>query len=152
MVSFKQYQQMNETMSIVKGTCDSNWGDICVLAVGDLYQLPPVGQCPIYISPHTAHTLDDFAPNGWEDMKLHELTEIMHQKDVHFAQNLNKIHLAVPQPGSKKIECYKDVNYKLMKMMIPSQKMSLMSMHKIISVMNGTTKELPLSKGTHMSV
>ena len=24
MVSFKQYQQMNETMSIVKGTCDSN--------------------------------------------------------------------------------------------------------------------------------
>ena len=60
------YQQMNETMSIVKGTCDSNWGDICVLAVGDLYQLPPVGQCPIYISPHTAHTLDDFAPNGWK--------------------------------------------------------------------------------------
>ena len=30
-VSFKQYQQMNETMSIVKGTCDGNWGDICVL-------------------------------------------------------------------------------------------------------------------------
>ena len=29
MVSFKQYQQMNETMSIVKGTCDSNWGDMC---------------------------------------------------------------------------------------------------------------------------
>ena len=52
----------------------------------------------------------------------------------------------------KKIECYKDVNYKLMKMMIPTQKMSLMSMHKIISVMNETTKELPLSKGTHMSV
>ena len=101
MVSFKQYQQMNETMSIVKGTCDSNWGDICVLAVGDLYQLPPVGQCPIYISPHTAHTLDDFAPNGWEDMKLHELIEIMLQKDIHFAQNLNKIQLAVPQPGSE---------------------------------------------------
>ena len=92
---------MNKTMSIVKGTCDSNWGDICVLAVGDLYQLPPVGQCPIYISPHTAHTLDDFAPNGWEDMKLHELTEIMQQKDIHFAQNLNKIWLAVPQEGSE---------------------------------------------------
>ena len=101
MVSFKQYQQMNETMSIVKGTCDGNWGDICVLAVGDLYQLSPVGQSPIYISPHTAHTLDDFAPNGWEDMKLHELTEIMQQKDVHFAQNFNKIWLAVPQEGSE---------------------------------------------------
>ena len=77
MVSFKQYQQMNETMSIVKGICDGNWGDICVLSVGDLYQLSPGGQSPIYISPHTAHTLDDFAPNGWEDMKLHELTDIM---------------------------------------------------------------------------
>ena len=48
MVSFKQYQQMNETMSIVKGTCDSNWGDICVLAVGDLVQ---------YIYHHTQSTL-----------------------------------------------------------------------------------------------
>ena len=91
MVSFKQYQQMNETMCIVKGTCDYNWGDICVLAVGDLYQLPPVGQSLIYISPHTAHTLDNFASNGWEDMKLQEFTEIMRQKDVYCAQNLNKI-------------------------------------------------------------
>ena len=78
-------------MCIVKGTCDGNWGDICVLAVGDLCQLPPVGQSPIYLSPHTAHTLGDFTPNGWEDMKLHELTEIMRQKDLHFTQNLNKI-------------------------------------------------------------
>ena len=82
MVSFKQYPQMKETMSIVKGTCDGNWGDMCILAVG---------QPPIYISPHTAHTLDDFAPNGWEDMKLHELTEIMRQKDINFVQKLNKI-------------------------------------------------------------
>ena len=91
MVSFKQYQQMNETMFIVKGTCNGKWGETCVLAVGDLYQLPPVGQSPIYISTHTAHTLDDFVPNGWEDMMLHELTEIMRQNDVHFAQNLNTI-------------------------------------------------------------
>ena len=91
MVSFKQYQQMNENMCIVKGTCNGNWSDICVLAVGDLYQLTPVGQSPIYISSHPAHTLDDFAPNGWKDIKLHELTEIMRQKDVHFAQSLSKI-------------------------------------------------------------
>ena len=101
MVSFKQYQQMNEIMCIVKGTCNGNWGDICVLAAGDLYQLPPGGQSPIYISPHTAHTLDDFAPNGWEDIKLHGLKEIMRQKDVHFAQNLNKIWLVVLEEGSE---------------------------------------------------
>ena len=71
------------------------------MAVGDLYQLPPVGQSSICITPHTACTLDDFAPNGWEDMKLHELTEIMWQRDVHFAENLNKIQLAVPQEGSE---------------------------------------------------
>ena len=76
-------------------------GDICVFAVGDLYQLPPVGQSLIYISPHTAHTLDDFAPNGWEDVKLHELTEIMRQKYVHFAQNLYKIQLAGSEEGSE---------------------------------------------------
>ena len=34
-------------------------GVTCVLAVGDLYQLPPVGRSPIDISPHTAQTLDD---------------------------------------------------------------------------------------------
>ena len=84
MVSFKQYQQMNQIMCIVKGTCDGNWDDICVLAVGDLYQLTPVGQPPIYMSPHTAHTLDDFAPNRWEDMKLQECTEIMRQKRCTF--------------------------------------------------------------------
>ena len=66
-------------------------GVTCDLVVGDLCQLPQVGQSPIYMTPHTTHTLDDFAPNGWEDMKLHELTEIMRQKDVHFAQSLNKI-------------------------------------------------------------
>ena len=68
MVNFKQYQQMNETMCIVKGICNGNWGDIGVLSVGDLYQLTLVDLSPIYMSPHTAHTLVDFAPNGWEDM------------------------------------------------------------------------------------
>ena len=74
MVGFKQFQSMNQTMCTLKGTTDGNWGDICVLAVGNLYQLPPVGQCPIYMSPQIGHTLNDIAPNGWEKMQLHELT------------------------------------------------------------------------------
>ena len=53
MVGFKQFQSMNHTICALKGTTDGNWGDIYVLAVGDLYQLPPVGQCPIYMSPQT---------------------------------------------------------------------------------------------------
>ena len=74
MVTFKQIPSMNQTMCTLKGTTDGNWGDICLPAVGDLYQLLPVGQCPIYMSPQIVHTLNDIAPNGWEKMQLHELT------------------------------------------------------------------------------
>ena len=96
MVGFKQFQSMNQTMYALKGTTDSNWGDICVLAVGELYQLPPVGQCPIYMSPQTVHTLNNTAPNGWEKMQLHELTQSTKQKDIKFVNCLNKICTTVP--------------------------------------------------------
>ena len=76
-VGYKKFQTMNQTMCTIKGTTGADWGKICVLAVGDLYQLPPVGQCPIYMPPNTINTLNDFAPNGWETMKLHELTQTM---------------------------------------------------------------------------
>ena len=65
MVGYKQFQSMNQIMWTLKGTTDGSWGDICVLAVGDLYQLPPVAHCTIYMSPQTVHTLNDIASNGW---------------------------------------------------------------------------------------
>ena len=101
MVGFKQFQSMNETMCALKHTTDGNWGDICVLAVGDLYQLPPVGHYPIYMSPQIVHTLNDIAPNGWEKMQLHELTQSMRQKDMKFVNCLNKIHTTLPLEGSE---------------------------------------------------
>ena len=96
MVGFKQFQSMNQTMCTLKGTADDNWGDMCVLEVGDLYQLPPVGQCPIYMSPQIVHILNDIAPNGWQKMQLHELTQNMRQKDMKFVKCLTKIHTSVP--------------------------------------------------------
>ena len=57
MVGFKQFQSMNQTMSTLKGTTDGNWANICVLPVGDLYQLPPVGKCPRYRCPHSLYTI-----------------------------------------------------------------------------------------------
>ena len=109
MVGYQKFQQMNQTICTIKVTHDGNWGNICVLVVGDLYQLSPVAQSPIYMPPQTVRTLDDTAPNGWEEMKLHELTEIMQQKDITFAECLNNISVAkqiskcisVPEPGSK---------------------------------------------------
>ena len=84
MVGFKQFQSMNQIMYTLKGTTDGNWGDICVLAADDLYQLPPVSQCPIYMSPQPVNTLINIAPNGWEKMQLYELTQSMRQKDMMF--------------------------------------------------------------------
>ena len=103
MVGFKQFQSMNQTMCTLKGTTDGNWADICVLAVGDLCQLPPVGQCPIYMSPQTVHTLNDIAPNGWEKMQLHELKQSTRQKDKKFVNCLNKICTTVPLEGSEDV-------------------------------------------------
>ena len=101
MVGFRQFLSMNEIMCTLKGTTDGNWGDICVLAVGDLYQLLPVGQSPIYMSPQIVHTLNDIAPNGWQMMQLHELTQSMRQKDMKFINCLNKICTTVPHEGSE---------------------------------------------------
>ena len=101
MVGFKQFQSMNQTMCTLKGTTDGNWGDICVLAVGNLYQLRPVGQCPIYMSPQIVHTLNDIAPNGWEKIQLHELTQSMRQKDMKFVNCLNKIGTTVRLESSE---------------------------------------------------
>ena len=100
MVGFTPFQQMNETICQIKGTSDGNWGNICVLAVGDLYQLPPVAQCPVYMQPHNINTLNDFASNGWKKMQLHELTQVMRQNDMAFVQCLNNMWTKVPEPGS----------------------------------------------------
>ena len=110
MVGFKQFKSMNQTRCALKGTTDGNWGDICVLAVGDLYQLSPVGQCPIYIAPQTVHTLNDIASNGWEKMQLHELTQSMRQKDVKFVNRLNKYIQLYHLKAQKKNICYKVMN------------------------------------------
>ena len=62
MVGFKQFHQIYETMCTVKGKCDDNSGNICVLAVGDLDQLPPVAQSPVYMTPYAVTTMSDNGP------------------------------------------------------------------------------------------
>ena len=43
-------------------------------------------------------TLNDIAPNGWEKVQLHELTQSMRQKDMKSVNCLNKIHTTVNTP------------------------------------------------------
>ena len=61
MVGFNQYQSMNQMICALKGTTDGNLGDICVLAVGDLYQLPPVGQCQLHCCVMQICYIDDYS-------------------------------------------------------------------------------------------
>ena len=52
MVGFEFFQCMNQVMTSIKGLTGENWGNICVLTVGDLFQFPPVASVPIYMPPH----------------------------------------------------------------------------------------------------
>ena len=49
---------------------------------------------------HAVTTLSDMAPNGWEDMQLHKLTQIMRQRDIEFAECLNNICRLTPKENS----------------------------------------------------
>ena len=100
MIGFELFQRMNEVICSIKRSVTGDWGGICVLVVGDLFQLPPVAAAPVYMAPRSARTLNDLAPNGWEDFKLHELTEVMRQKDLRFINALHNIRICQPLDGS----------------------------------------------------
>ena len=61
MVGLSTFNHICSTLKKMKQSND-DWGDISVLAVGDFYQLPPVGQCPIYKRPHVIQKSGDLAP------------------------------------------------------------------------------------------
>ena len=65
------------------------------------------------MSPHNVQSLNDFAPNGWEQMQLHELTQILTQKDMSFARCLNKIHTSVPKEDSENDRMLKSCELKI---------------------------------------
>ena len=69
------------------------FGGLSIIAVGDFYQLKPVGDSMIF------HDLEkeasSLAPNLWKELfKMYELVDIMRQKEDHeFAQLLNRLRL-----------------------------------------------------------
>ena len=77
-----------------------NFGNINILLVGDPYQLPAVRQTPIY-RPQPIRKLEDFQEPLWREFKLHELTQIMRQKDHQFASLLTRVRTAAPEPNSE---------------------------------------------------
>ena len=71
------------------------FGGLSVIAVGDFYQLKPVGDRLVFLD--LKEGAKALAPNSWKDhFKIYELVDIMRQKDdLNFAQLLNRLRLNV---------------------------------------------------------
>ena len=95
MVGSDMLLNIHRRLSEIMGPCDDDalFGNVSVLAVGDLYQLPPVLQSHIYGS--VRNPLANLHGNLWKDhFKIHELDEIMRQKnDKQFAEILCRIRI-----------------------------------------------------------
>ncbi|XP_035258455.1 uncharacterized protein LOC118219420 [Anguilla anguilla] len=85
MVDHKLLTYIHGRLRQIKQTGDySSFGKVSIIAVGDLYQLPPVKGKPLYTQPSGV--------NLWQNhFAVTELTEIVRQKDTHFAQLLNRL-------------------------------------------------------------
>ena len=68
------------------------FGGISILAVGDLLQLNPVGDRPVFKAPSSA-TLDALARSIWQRLfRLRELIDIVRQRgDTEFADILSRV-------------------------------------------------------------
>ena len=79
-----------------------DFGNINILAVGDLYQLTPVMQTELYKKNYKdAKCASDLAPNLWDTFLLHELTQVMRQRDKGFADMLNVVRVGKPEENSE---------------------------------------------------
>ena len=71
---------------------ESIFGNVSILAVGDLYQLLPVKQRYIFEQPSNINA--QLCGSLWDKFTLHELATIMRQReDLAFAELLNRIRI-----------------------------------------------------------
>ena len=96
MIGGPPFSHVSDTFKKIKQNSD-DWGGVAILAVGDFYQLPPVGQTPVYRQPKKIRSPSDLAPLLWDDFMIHELDQVMRQKDKEFAYALNRICKAPPE-------------------------------------------------------
>ena len=95
MVGSHLLYQIHRRLEEIKGSNsqESTFGDITMIAVGDLYQLPPVGKA--YVFDHPDDSYSKLQDPLWYQFQLAELTQIMRQKDdAVFAQLLNRVRTA----------------------------------------------------------
>lgn len=81
---------LSKRLNEIKGTPNALFGGISVLSFGGLYQLPPVGELPIFSLPK--NPMLRLYGTLWDDFSGSELTQIMRQKDdKSFSEMLNRL-------------------------------------------------------------
>ena len=99
MIGAETLYKIHMRLQEIKGLSYSNthFGDVTMIAVGDLYQLPPLKDKKIYDTPGNTYDLTLISLHGslWkENFNFHELKHIVRQKDQQFAQLLNRVRAA----------------------------------------------------------
>lgn len=91
MVSAIHLSYIHGRLQQIKGTSGMSWfGNVCVLAVGDFYQLPPISPPTPLCFPHKEILKDLWNPH----FEIVHLTKIMRQRDdAVFAQMLNRLRV-----------------------------------------------------------
>ena len=97
MVGSNMLLQIHKRLQQLKGKGDgTTFGDISILAVGDLYQLRPVAQPHVFAQVGDAYARLHKSGSLWlDEFKMIKLDEIMRQRDdSQFAQLLFRIRTA----------------------------------------------------------
>ena len=99
MIGAETLYKIHMRLQEIKGLnySDTRFGNVTIIAVGDLYQLPPLKDKKIYDIPGSNYDPNPISLHGslWqENFNFHELKHIVRQKDQHFAQLLNRVHEA----------------------------------------------------------
>ena len=91
MVGSNMLLEIHKRLQQIKGVSDDKvFGGVSILAVGDLYQLPPVGQAPLFSTVSDCYAQLYGSGSLWVDHFLMlELTEVMRQRgDIAFSELL----------------------------------------------------------------
>ena len=102
MVGCNMFLQIHKRLQQLKGTDgDHTFGNVNILAVGDLYQLQPVAQPYVFAQVADAYACLHRTGSLWMDeFRLFELDEIMRQKDDQpFAKLLSRVRIATCNSG-----------------------------------------------------
>lgn len=83
MVGSSMLIEIHKRLQQIKGVSDDPvFGGVSILAAGDLYQLPPVGQAPLFSTVSDCYVQLYGSGSLWVDhFVMHELTHAMRQKD-----------------------------------------------------------------------